>query len=204
MNEKMLESLSALMDGEANELELERVLSKLGDDPELRQSWVRYNCARDAVQGGKVALLDRDISARVQAALAATPSAEPANSGERLMQRLWRPMVSVGVAASVALTVVIGGQQLAGINGTADQPGSNASVATSASPVGLLNSFGASAQQASFGTQSVPVLQPVTRTAYEDLAQQRMRRYMQEHAEQAALNTPQGLVPFARVPEIRE
>jgi sigma-E factor negative regulatory protein RseA len=58
--------------------------------------------------------------------------------------------------------------------------------------------------RASYGTQSVPVLQPATRTAYRELARQRMEKYMQEHAEQAALNSPQGLIPFARVPEIRE
>jgi sigma-E factor negative regulatory protein RseA len=52
--------------------------------------------------------------------------------------------------------------------------------------------------------QAIPVLQPATRTAYQELAQQRLRRYMQEHAEQAALNSPQGLVPFARVPQIRQ
>jgi len=70
--------------------------------------------------------------------------------------------------------------------------------------VGMLNSLGATAMQASYGTQPVPVLQPATRTAYQELAQQRLRRYMQEHVEQASLNSPQGLVPFARVPQIRE
>ena len=38
MSEKMRESLSALMDDEANELEIERVLSRIADDPELRQA----------------------------------------------------------------------------------------------------------------------------------------------------------------------
>jgi sigma-E factor negative regulatory protein RseA len=37
-----------------------------------------------------------------------------------------------------------------------------------------------------------------------ELARQRMEKYSQEHAEHAALNSPQGLVPFARVPQIRE
>ncbi len=77
-------------------------------------------------------------------------------------------------------------------------------MANSASPVGMLNSLGATAVQASYGTQPIPVLQPATRTAYQELAQQRLRKYMQEHVEQAALNSPQGLVPFARVPQIRE
>jgi sigma-E factor negative regulatory protein RseA len=48
----------------------------------------------------------------------------------------------------------------------------------------------------------VPTLEPADRTAYRELARQRLRRYSQEHAEHASLNTPQGLVPFARVPVI--
>jgi sigma-E factor negative regulatory protein RseA len=57
---------------------------------------------------------------------------------------------------------------------------------------------------ASYGMDPVPMLEPATRQAYDDLARRRLKRYMQEHAEQAALNSPQGLLPFARVPEIRE
>jgi len=58
--------------------------------------------------------------------------------------------------------------------------------------------------RASFGTQALPGLKPGTRTAYDELARQRMRQYMQQHAEHASLNSPQGLLPFARVTEIRE
>ena len=112
-------------------------------------------------------------------------------------------MASLAVAASVAATVVIGGQQLAQIG--SDPYGQGAqTVAASASPVGLVNSLGATTVQASYGNQSVPVLQPATHTAYRELARQRMQKYMQEHAEHAALNSPQGLIPFARVDEIRE
>jgi len=108
----------------------------------------------------------------------------------------------VAVAASVAATVVIGGQQLAYTEATSFDPGQ--SVASSASPVGLLNSLGATPVRASYGTQPMPVLQPATRTAYQELARQRMQTYIQEHAEHAALNSPQGLIPFARVPTIKE
>jgi sigma-E factor negative regulatory protein RseA len=68
----------------------------------------------------------------------------------------------------------------------------------------MLNSLGATTVQASYGNQPLPVLQPATRNAYRDLAQQRERKFMQEHAEQAALNSPQGLVPFARVSQIHQ
>ena len=55
MNEKMRESLSALMDDEANELELERVLSQLKDEPRVRETWLRYSQARNAMHGDQMA-----------------------------------------------------------------------------------------------------------------------------------------------------
>jgi sigma-E factor negative regulatory protein RseA len=200
MNERMRESLSALMDDEANELELERILSQLGTNIELRQTWTRYNIAQQTLHGHQRAHLDWDISTRVQSALAGTQVDVMTGPHARGRSRFLRPLVSFGVAASVALTVVVGGRQILQM-GNNDNYIVDGSVSTSSSPVGML---GAAPVQASFGAKPVPVLQPATRTAYQDLAQQRLRRYMQEHAEQAALNSPQGLVPFARVPEIRE
>jgi len=203
MNERICESLSALLDDEANELELERVLSQLTADDDLRQTWTRYNLAQQALHGHQRANLDWDISKRVRSALADTKPDAAISASPRGGSRRLRPLISFGVAASVALTVVVGGRQIAQLS-SADSYGNNSAVSASASPVGLVNSLGATTVQASYGMQAIPVLQPATRTAYQDLAQQRLRRYMQEHAEQAALNSPQGLLPFARVPEIRE
>jgi sigma-E factor negative regulatory protein RseA len=205
MSDAMYESLSALMDNEANELELERVLSQLDGHSGLRQTWGRYNLTQQALHGSSVAYLDLDISARVQSALVGSQAdvSRPAAALAFFRQRMARPLVSFAVAASVAATVVIGGQQLSQLGGTAPAE-VDSYVANGASPVGMLNSLGASAVQASYGTQPVSVLQPVTRSAYQELAQQRLRRYMQEHVEQAALNSPQGLVPFARVPQIQQ
>jgi len=203
MNERICESLSALLDDEANELELERVLSQLTADDDLRQTWTRYNLAQQALHGHQRANLDWDISKRVRSALADTKPDAAISASPQVGNRLLRPLISFGVAASVALTVVVGGRQIAQLS-SADSYGNNSAVSASASPVGLVNSLGATTVQASYGMQAIPVLQPATRTAYQDLAQQRLRRYMQEHAEQAALNSPQGLLPFARVPEIRE
>ena len=205
MTERMRESLSALMDDEANELEVERVLSQIAEDDDLRQTWIRYNAVRATVAGHQVAHLNVDISARVRQAIdsPAGTSAATDGMGQRFKQRYLRPLGSFAVAASVAATVVIGGQQLAQI-GASPVPDNNRAVAASASPVGMVNSLGATTMRASYGTAAIPVLQPATHTAYRELARQRMQKYMQEHAEQAALNTPQGLIPFARVPEIRE
>ena len=203
MNEKMGESLSALMDDEANELELERVLAQVSQDRDLRRSWMRYNVAQQAGQGSQIACLDWDISERVKSSLEVLNATDPESAGTGFQQRMLRPFVSLAVAASVAATVVIGGQQLALI-GSEDPYDYGRSVATNASPVGMLNSLGATPVQASYGMQAVPILEPATSRAYQELALQRQRKYMQEHAEQAALNAPQGLIPFARVPQIQE
>jgi sigma-E factor negative regulatory protein RseA len=203
MNETMRESLSALMDDESNELELERILTRVGTDQELRQTWMRYAIAHQAVHGHDVAHPEWDISVRVQRALLGSQATEPATSAT-FRQRVARPLASLAIAASVTLTVVIGGRQLAQIDSSTSAGQVDSALAASASPVGLLNSLGATTVQASYGTQAIPALRPVTRTAYQELAQQRLRKYMQEHAEQASLNSPQGLVSFARVPEIRE
>ena len=199
MSERTRESLSALLDDEANELEVQRLLGQVQDDEHLRQTWVRYNLARDALSGHPLSATRVDISGSVRAALAAESAAAAAGWKERFL----RPVASLAVAASVAATVVIGGQQLVDIGADPYGQGGQAAAA-SASPVGLVNSLGATSVQASYGTQAVPVLQPATHTAYRELARLRMNKYMQEHVEHAALNTPQGLIPFARVPEIRE
>lgn len=202
MNERMRESLSALLDDESNELELERILSRIGDDQELRRTWVRYNTVRSAAAGQDLAYRELDISTQVSQAIAGDRAADRGAAASGVRQRWLRPVASLAVAASVAATVVIGGQQLAQI-GAGSAAGSPAA-ASSVSPVGLVNSLGATSVQASYGTRSIPVLQPATRTAYQELARQRMAKFMQEHAEHAALNSPGGLVPFARVPYIQE
>ena len=201
MSDMLKESLSALMDNEVNELELHRLLGEVSGGTGFRQTWVRYNLAQQAMHGHAIAHLDLDISRKVQAALAGAQQANSPTAITAFGRRLARPLMSFAVAASVALTVVIGGQQIVHI-GAAGPENIERSVAASASSVGMLNSLGASAIQASYGTRPLPVLQPATRTAYQQLAQQRMRKYMQEHAEQAALNSPQGLIPFSRVPQI--
>lgn len=201
MSERMRESLSALLDDEADELELQRVLAQIGEDRELRRTWVRYAAASAAISGHQLQHLNLDISEMVRDSIASQDHAQaPGKAG--LGQRLLRPVAGFAIAASVAAIVVVGGRQLTGLEGASGEPGQ--AVAGSVSPVGLVNSLGATSVQASYGTQPLPVLQPATRTAYQELARQRMFRYGQAHAEQAALNSPQGLIPFARVPEIRE
>jgi sigma-E factor negative regulatory protein RseA len=187
------------MDGESNELELQRILSGIGEDAVLRQTWVRYHAVRTAVTGGGPTDLSLDISLRVREALVEDGKSRSGSP----VQRLLKPLASFAVAATVAAVVVIGGLQISRIDDKSPYSATG-TLAGFVSPVGMVNSLGAIPVRASYGTQGIPVLQPAARTAYRELARQRMQKYMQAHAEQAALNSPQGLVPFARVGEIKE
>jgi sigma-E factor negative regulatory protein RseA len=188
------ETLSALHDGEAHELELRRLLRDLdrGDSEsrELTGAWYRLQLMRSAMHGEEL-VPAVDLLAGVKAAIDADPETEAPAAAP------WRRAIgSFAVAASMAAIVVLGGQQL-GVNGGAGDSERVASL-----PVGVVNTTGAVPVRASLGARNVPTLQPADRTAYRELARQRLRRYSQEHAEQASRNTPLGLVPFARVPVI--
>jgi sigma-E factor negative regulatory protein RseA len=200
MKDGLGESLSALLDGEANELELERLLKQVEDSDDLRARWSRLNLASASLKGENVAWPELDISGQVRATLEAeNGNSEEVHSGSAFIERVKKPLASFAVAASVAATVVFGGQQLAQLGGGSVEPVNP--VASSSSPI---NSIGGIAVQANYGTAPIPSLEPATRTAYRKLAEQRLERYLQEHSEHAALNSHQGMITFARVSEIQE
>lgn len=99
------ESLSAVMDGEADELELRRVLAASGDDSAVRERWARYQLARDVMHRQSV-LPQLDLAAAVSAAIeaedaqAAAPAAKPTGS--------WHQVARFAVAATVTLAVLVG------------------------------------------------------------------------------------------------
>ncbi|MDX9873322.1 MAG: sigma-E factor negative regulatory protein [Spongiibacteraceae bacterium] len=118
MSDKLRESVSALMDDEAGELELRQLLAA-ADQPEVRAAWRDFHIQRDSLAGLDVRFAEVDISRRVWAALADEPSlapaTRPANDEQqapavagRKPARWLRPLTSMAVAASVAALVVIG------------------------------------------------------------------------------------------------
>ena len=64
----MKESISALMDDEANEIEIQRLLSK-SDSKDLLDTWKRYHNARDVMAGMSGRSAEVDISSKVAAAI---------------------------------------------------------------------------------------------------------------------------------------
>ena len=73
MDDRLKESISALLDNEADELEIRRILNKSGDN-ELRGLWDRYNKVSDVLSSGRQAHdqfspMDIDISSRISQAI---------------------------------------------------------------------------------------------------------------------------------------
>ena len=99
-NEREFETLSAVMDGEADELELRRMLDATSSDPELRAKWRRQQMVRELLQTRRISQPDIEVSAAVKETLTGGNSA------------LRSPLWSRAVAASVTMAVVLGGQQL--------------------------------------------------------------------------------------------
>lgn len=186
--EALQESLSAVMDNEADELELRRVLNAF-DDADTRATWSRYQVARAAMH--KDLLLPRmDISAAVSAAIADEVSPLKTTRGP------WRSLGRLAVAASVTLAVLAGVRlynhdDIAGVElaQQAPQP-TSLSVPQVKGPAVLA---GYSESEQAPGPMASGVLQG--QAGWHD---QRLPGYLRQHAQQAALKGSESALPYAR------
>lgn len=187
--ETLQESLSAVMDNQADELELRRVLAA-SDDPELRATWSRYQIAR-AVMHKELLEPRLDIAAAVSAALAD----ELAPAASQAPRSSWRTVGRLAVAASVTVAVLAGvrlynqddisGAQLAQ---QASQPALN--IPQISGPA-MLAGFNSSEELAAPAASAVGEGQP-------GWHEQRLPAYLRQHAQQAAMGTNEGALPYAR------
>ena len=186
--DKDKEALSALMDGESQELELRRSLDSVEDDDALRAWWSRQQQVSEILQSQRSSQTGPDVSARVRSTLASQPQ----------FQR--NPLWSMAIAASVTLAVVMGGQALL--------PTADLAPAPLVSDIGgaVVPVMGAQPIRASFDARPVPVSTQQaqgtgarqTAAAYERLARDRYLRLGAQHARAAALNHPAPFVHSMR------
>lgn len=119
MSEFERESLSALLDGETDELELRRILQKSETDSSLLATWDRYNLVH-SVLTAKAVPVSSGFASAVADKLDSEPSLNLPASSASSNAGTWKQNLSkFAVAASVALIFVVGLQ-------TANQPDSPA------------------------------------------------------------------------------
>lgn len=184
--ETLHESLSAVMDNQADELELRRVLAA-SEDADVRATWQRYQLARAVLH--KDLLEPRlDIAAAVSAALADEPV--PVQQRPRAS---WRSLGRLAVAASVTVAVLVGVRfynqdQITGAQMAQQATQPMMSLPQVQGPA-LLAGFSSEAEQApATGLPAQP----------SNWHEQRLPSYLRQHAQQAAMSGAEGALPYAR------
>ena len=100
--ESLNEALSAVVDGEAEELELRRVLNAAERDPEIRAKWERLHLIGEVIRGGAMRLGDRTVTDLVEPSLPGVDT--DVAIGES--RGRWLPGVAAAAAVMVAVTFV--------------------------------------------------------------------------------------------------
>lgn len=208
-NNRIEEALSALMDNEATELEVRRVLKDVSEDSNLRDTWRRYQLASAAMKRDLPPQMV-DLSSRIRTALDSEPA--PKASFKQFLQ----PLGKVAVAASVALVAVFGVQQVR----QADYSPSTSGVASVQSdevsgdsqfqlPAGYdlppvtARTVSTANSQASAPRPSLIVSQrSIPNFVDESAIRQYLSTMMQKHTENvASRSSSQGVMPLARLPQ---
>ncbi|WP_235042084.1 sigma-E factor negative regulatory protein [Vreelandella profundi] len=159
MSHNTRESLSVLMDGESDELELRRVLKALPNDDGAAETWRRYHLARSMMQRERGVDVSIDLSAGIMARLR-DESAPSMDVEERVATRAGGISFArgAGVAAAVSLMVITGVQFFGnGLSVSQDGGGIAASSPNATSQVQPVN---LAAQPAMASNADMPMFEP--------------------------------------------
>ena len=109
MNEKVRETVSALMDDELRGASTQRALDSLLGSRELKERWEHYHVARAALSNDLGDHLSAGFASRVRAAI----ESEPVPMMRRgVPSTLLRPLAGLALAASVAAVAILGVRSL--------------------------------------------------------------------------------------------
>jgi sigma-E factor negative regulatory protein RseA len=222
------ESLSALVDGEASEIEVHRLLAESQQNTNIRECWHRYQLARAVLKGEVVDLATTQFADRIYKAVAQIDfdqiesvsmapfhAQKPFGAGKKQTGRWKSNAGRVAIAASVAAAVLVGYQQFTLLNeSTLNKSGTEefARQAMDQEPAtpNTINIPAINVQNVSGGdvvlqrSRLPHSLQYSPNVQQQQLQDEQIRRYirqlMLEHAGHSAQNSGSGLLPYARVP----
>ena len=188
MKERNKESLSALLDGEADELEVRRILNQLDNDDELRDKWKNYHLMGSLMRDEKFDSID--LTQGINQALDGVADSsgnddsflDEAANGVVSKPAWYKPLTSVAVAASVTLAVLLGVQSIG--------PDEGIGLASNESqPSGELTASTSSIELSAEDQQQLEV------------AQQQLQEYVLQNPAPNADKAGGEAIPFARVVE---
>ena len=111
VTDKLKESISALIDGEASEIEIHRLLRQLDGDSTLKASWINYLQARSVIQGERRITVAHHLELHRRISEAVQDEEAYALKSERhtpWIRTFAKPIAGLAVAASLTAAVVVG------------------------------------------------------------------------------------------------
>jgi len=195
MNDRINESLSALVDGETDELEVRRLLNQLESDDEMRQTWRRYQMIGALMR--EEPAVNVDLSRGIAQAIAGEPMDDlvrPAGHeavDEKHFRFRW--LASGAVAATVTLAVLVGVR----MTGEPGLPATGGIEVAQQEQQDVTTS----AVVAQSADQEPVILAEASDLSPEELeaAQRKLQEYVMQHTEQATMSNAGGVMPYARV-----
>lgn len=170
--------LSALVDGELPDAEMNLALRRLSRDGDAQRRWERYHLISDALQGHLPAALDADFATRLRQAIDQERLPQPAT---RSLPAWYKPVTGFALAASVVLTALVGLQLTqpdAGL--TSDNPIAAVPASTTALPAQVV-ALNPPADEASEPTEA------------------RLNTYLVNHNGYASRSSVNGMLPYVRM-----
>jgi len=189
MNDKQNETLSALMDGELDEMSLHRVLNQMEDGSQIKETWSRYHLQRDVIKGDVSEFSTLDISSAVHDAIDNEATIESASQQPK---NWWKAVAGLSVAASVTFAVVLGARfnPLLGGQGSEQFAGKT--------QVQVVVPEITRVKGPTMIAQSNSALNGVDEKSLQQ-AQERLNIYLKQHAQDSSLGQGRSAMPFARV-----
>lgn len=226
-SDQLLESVSALVDNAASELEMRRILKHVGSDDEVRERWRRYHIIGSVMRREQGVASEIDISLAVASAISGEESPvdasmpEDPKSPQVVGHKFWKELLGKSaVAASFAAVLVLGftqygpgsnqvdtARQLAGDEGLQ----ADIDRVASSAPLGFdlprpeARTVSNAVISSYVNDHDVRVQMARQNDDLTDVATQNLLNHLLiEHAERASVNGSLGILPFARVSKMND
>jgi len=194
----MKEDISALMDGEVNEQEMQQSLREMRNDPEQRDCWEQYHIIGDALKNNLPSNLNRDFVNNISQAIAnedlpapeITPPKQKTINTAKRRHPIANPFTGFALAASVAMVAYVGVGMIA-----VDEQAAGSRMASAPTVVAPPAQQYASNPSLQSGVQTVQGQQWNTK---KPALESKLNNYLYSHRNVAGAGRP-AVIPHARL-----
>lgn len=172
--------LSAMVDDELEDREVDLVLRRLTRDHDARARWERYHLISDAIQGHLPDAFDSGFAARIRQAIEAEPQPQPTT---KPLPAWYKPVTGFALAASIVL-VALFGLKLTQTDTNLSPTNQIAATTPSAVATPIVVRVAATAQRPDKSKGPVEA---------------RLSSYLVNHNGYASLNSVHGMLPYVRM-----